>query len=318
MAKFTGTYNTYQTVGIKEDVSEAIYNISPKATPFMTTAGKDTAGQSLFEWQTDSLATPDGNNAQLEGDDLIAVDTSTATTRLGNYCQISRKSAAVSGTNEASEKYGRGSDLAYNMAKKSAELKRDCETILTQNQGAVAGADGTARKTGSVLAFIKTNTNFGAGGANPVYTNVPTGTRTDGTLRNFTEVILADVLQQMYLSGAEPQSVMLGAALKHVASAFTGVATKTFYKSAVEATATIGAADIYVGEFTTVAFVPNRFMRTRDALFIDKDYVAVAYLRPFFTKPLAVTGDAEKRLILGEYGLKVKNEKALGLATDLQ
>jgi hypothetical protein len=318
VAKFTGTYNTYQTVGIKEDVSEAIYNISPKSTPFMTASGQDTAGQSLFEWQVDSLATPDGNNAQLEGDDLIAVDTSTPTTRLGNYCQISRKSAAVSGTNEASEKYGRGSDLAYNMAKKSAELKRDVETILLQNQAANAGADGVARKTGSVLAFIKTNTNFGAGGANPTYTNVPTATRTDGTLRNFTEVILTDVLQQMYISGAEPQSVMLGAALKHVASSFTGVATKTFYKSAVEATAIIGAADIYVGEFTTIAIVPNRWMRVRDALFIDKDYVAVAYLRPFFTKPLAVTGDAEKRLILGEYGLKVKNEKALGLATDLQ
>ena len=32
---------------------------------------------------------------------------------------------------------------------------------------------------------------------------------------------------------------------------------------------------------------------------------------------LAKTGDAEKRMILAEYGLKVKNEAALGVAADL-
>ena len=36
-----------------------------------------------------------------------------------------------------------------------------------------------------------------------------------------------------------------------------------------------------------------------------------------FSKELAKTGDAEKRMILAEYGLKVKNEAALGVAADL-
>ncbi len=319
MSKFTGTYNTYATIGIKEDVSDEIYNISPKTTPFMANAGKGDASQSLFEWQIDQLASPDGNNAQLEGDDLVAVDSVVPTTRIGNYCQISRKSAATSGTNEAAQKYGRGSELAYDMAKKAAELKRDVETIILQNQAAAAGADNvTPRKTGALLAFIKSNVDFGAGGANPVWTNIPTATRTDGTLRSFTEVILKAVMLKCYNSGAEPDTLMLPPAVKQTFSGFTGVATKTIQQTAVEAAAIIGAVDFYVSDFGTLAVVVNRFMRVRDGLFLDFNFIKVAYLRPFFTKPLADTGDAEKRLLLGEYGLQISNEAALGLAADIQ
>ena len=319
MSKFTGTYNTYATIGIKEDVSDEIYNISPKTTPFMANAGKGDASQSLFEWQIDQLASPDGNNAQLEGDDLVAVDSVVPTTRIGNYCQISRKSAATSGTNEAAQKYGRGSELAYDMAKKAAELKRDVETIILQNQAAAAGADNvTPRKTGALLAFIKSNVDFGAGGANPVWTNIPTATRTDGTLRSFTEVILKAVMLKCYNSGAEPDTLMLPPAVKQTFSGFTGVATKTIQQTAVEAAAIIGAVDFYVSDFGTLAVVVNRFMRVRDGLFLDFNFIKVAYLRPFFTKPLAHTGDAEKRLLLGEYGLQISNEAALGLAADIQ
>lgn len=319
MAKFAGTYNTYTTVGIKEDVSDTIYNIAPKLTPLMSNAGKGEAQQSLFEYQNDTLAAVDLANAQLEGDDIAAVETSTPTTRIGNYCQISRKTAASSGTNEASQKYGRGSDLAYNMAKKSAELKRDVESILLSNQGASAGSDNvSARKTGSILAFIKTNVDKDAGGANPVWTNIPTATRTDGSTRAFTEVILKSVMLKCYNSGAEPDTLMVGPAQKQaISTGFSGIATKTIEQTAVKAASVIGAVDFYVSDFGTLAIVPNRFMRARDALFLDFNFIDVAYLRPFFTKPLPETGDAEKRLLLGEYGLKVKNEAALGLAADL-
>lgn len=318
MSKFAGTYTQYETVGIKEDVSEDIYNISPKTTPFMSNAGKADASQSLFEWQIDELDAPDTGNAQLEGDDISGVDVSTPTERIGNYCQISRKTAGVSGSNEAAEKYGRGSDLAYNMAKKSAELKRDVESILLTNQGASAGADDVSpRKTASILAFIKTNVNKHATGVNPVYTNIPSDVRTDGTQRAFTEDLLQDAMLQSYNSGAEPTTLMVGPFNKQAVSAFDGIATKTIEQSAVKPAAIIGAADFYVSDFGTLSVVPNRFQRGRDALLLDWNFVSVAYFRPFFTKPLAVTGDAEKRLLLGEYGLKVHNEAAHALIADL-
>lgn len=320
MSQFSGTYTQYDTVGIQEDVSDAIYNISPKTTPFMANAGKGEASQSLFEWQIDELEAPDTGNAQLEGDDIDAVDSSAPTTRLGNYCQISRKTAAVSGSNQQAKKYGRSDELAFNMAKKSAELKRDVESIVLENQGASAGVDDTdPRLTGAILAFIKTNVNKASNGANPSYTNIPTAARTDGTQRTFTELLLQDALLQGWDSGAEFSTLMLGGFNKQVFSSFDGVATKTLQQTAAEQSAVIGASDVYVGDFGgPISVVPNRFMRPRDALLIDWNYVSIAYFRPFFTEPLSKTGDAEKRMLLGEYGLQVKNEQALALIADLR
>lgn len=317
MAAITNTAKTYDMKGIREDLSDVIYNISPEETPFMSNAGRDKADNTYFEWQTDSLNAPDTGNAQLEGDDVQSFDPVTPTTRLGNYAQISRKTVIVSDTNEVVDKAGRKSELAYQIAKKGKELKIDMESILLSNQGAVAGATATARKTGSVLAFIKTNTNIGATGVNPVYTDRPTGTRTDGTLRPFTETILKDVVQKAWIAGANLKTVMVGAVVKQEISSFAGIATKTYQQTAAEVSAIIGAADVYVSDFGTLTIVPNRFMRSRDVLFLDWEFVSVAYLRPFKTVPLAKTGDAEKRMLIVEYGLKVKNEAALGIAADV-
>ena len=43
------TYKTYDTVGIREDLQNAIYDISPTTTPFMSTIGKSTAKNTYHE-----------------------------------------------------------------------------------------------------------------------------------------------------------------------------------------------------------------------------------------------------------------------------
>lgn len=318
MAAIANTLQTYQTVGIREDLSDAIYNISPTDTPFLTGAGRGSADNTLYEWQTDALAAPDTNNAFIEGDEAT-FQAVTPTVRLGNYTQISRKTIIVAGTQEAVKKAGRKSDLAYNMAKRSKELKRDMEAIMLSNQGAAAGAAGVPRKTGTLLAFVKTNVNKGATGANPVYTSIPTGTRTDGTQRDFTEPLLKDVLQLVWASGGDVDGsiVMVGPVNKQKASLFSGIATKTLNSTGAKKMAIVAAADIYVSDFGTTHIIPNRFQRERDAHVIDFDFVQIDYLRSFRTEKLAKTGDAEKRMLLAEYGLRVKNEAALGLIADL-
>jgi hypothetical protein len=82
-------------------------------------------------------------------------------------------------------------------------------------------------------------------------------------------------------------------------------------------TTIIGAADVYMSDFGTMSVVPNRFMRTRDALVLDPEYAALAYLRPFQTNDLAKTGDSENTQILAEVTLEVKNEAAHGGIFDL-
>jgi hypothetical protein len=300
----------YDARGIREDLSDAIYNISPKDTPFMSNIKKGQATQTFFEWQTDVLATPDTANAQIDGDDVTVFQSSTATTRVGNYTQISRKTVILSGTLEAVDKAGRKSELAYQLAKRAAELKRDQESILLANQAATAGSATAARKTGALLAWLTTNSVHGASGVEPVYTNIPVSTRTDGTQVSFAESMAKTAMLNAYNQGGKPEMLMVGPFNKQVASTFAGIATRTFYQSAVEETAIIGAADIYVTDFGTISIVPNRFQRARDAFLIDPEFAAVIFLRPYITEPLAKTGDAEKRLLIVEWGLKVHNEKA--------
>jgi hypothetical protein len=79
----------------------------------------------------------------------------------------------------------------------------------------------------------------------------------------------------------------------------------------------IGAVDIYVSDFGNVSVIANRFQRERDAWVIDPDYAKMTVLRPYQQVELAKTGDAEKRMLLIEYGLKITAENAHGLAADL-
>jgi hypothetical protein len=75
--------------------------------------------------------------------------------------------------------------------------------------------------------------------------------------------------------------------------------------------------DVYVSDFGTVRLHPSRFQGERDAWYLDFEYLSIDALRPFHTIRLAKTGDAEKRMLLQEWSLRVKNEAALGLAADL-
>jgi hypothetical protein len=101
------------------------------------------------------------------------------------------------------------------------------------------------------------------------------------------------------------------------ASAFTGIAQIRHEVGGAKAAQIIGAADVYVSDFGNISIVPNRFQRERDGLVVDPQYASIAYLRPFQTVDLAQTGDAQKKLLLVEWALRVHAEGAHGIAADL-
>src|SRR6185503_18075309 len=146
---------------------------------------------------TDALAAATTTNAQFEGDDVVGTtDAVAATNRVGNYTQISRKLVEVSGTVEAVDKAGMRSMMAYQLAKKSAELKRDMESSLTGGQVAVVGNNTVARVTAGLGAWIITNYIPGTGtvGAAPVMSSgsdgYPATAAVAGTTQTFTETLL--------------------------------------------------------------------------------------------------------------------------------
>ena len=322
MAAISETIQTFDRKGLRENLTDFIYNISPTDTPFMSNAGrKAKVTATLHEWQTDALDTADTTNAQIQGDDITTFASQAATVRVGNYTQISAKNAIVADTVEAVDKAGRKSEMAYQLAKRSKELKRDMESIFLCSQGGSAGNSSTAATLASMLAWVKTNVDYDdttTPGVNPSWTSgVPSAARTDGTNFAISEARLKNVLTLGFGNGANFSTLMVGPKNKALVSAFDGVATKTYYQSAKEQSAIIGAADVYVGDFGTLAVVANRFQRESDGWLLDFSYLNIGFLRPFRTKDLAATGDAEKRLINVEYTLQVGTELSQGLIADL-
>lgn len=317
MAIVANTFTTYSAKGIREDLSNVITNISPEDVPYISNIGRENVTNSLFEYQSDVLAAA-AANAQLEGDDVTSFDAVTPTVRLQNYAQISRKTIILSATEEVVNKAGRRSELAYQIAKRGSELKRDQEFSMLNAQVAAAGSTTVARTTASLQAFIKTNVDMQTNGANPSYTTLPSSARTDGNVRTFTETILKNVIQKVWSSGGTPKILMVGPVNKQRVSGFTGIASSRFNIDGGAKPATlVGAVDIYVSDFGNVSVIANRFQRERDAFVIDPDYAKMTVLRPYQQIELAKTGDAEKRMLIVEFGHKVLAEDAHGLAADL-
>ena len=314
MAIATNTRTTYGAIGIREDLSNIIYNISPMDTPFLSGVGKGSADNTLFEWQTDSL-TAAAANQQLEGDDSMDALAVAEPVRLQNYCQISYKAVQSSGTAEAVDFAGRKSSQAYQLAKRAKEIKRDMEKMLLSNDVKVAGAAGTPRKTAAVMSCLGTTaagtSNIILGSASPVVGVVnnggsspavgPDGTTVAsfGTSAVLTMAMINLAMERCFTLGGEPSTILAPADLKQKISALgvpgTGQATA------------VNAVDVLVTDFGTLKIVPSRLMLADMLFFVDYDFWSVDYLRPFQTETLAKTGDSIKQLMIAEYGLRAKN-----------
>jgi hypothetical protein len=241
------------------------------------------------------------------------------TTRVGNRTQIAQKTIKISGTLQSVDKAGRKSEKAYQLAKASSEIKRDMETSLLSNQVAANGNSSTARKLGGLQAWLNSNYD---GGTSGVAGDLGTTARTNGTNRTFTEDILKTVIREVYASGGNPKVLMVNPAHKQLVSGFAGIAAQRFMAPSNAPTTIIGAADVYLSDFGTVSVVPNRFMTSTNscddvAFIVDPDMAAIAYLRPFQTNELAVTGDNESTQLLAEFTLEVRNQAAHGILADL-
>ena len=311
-------FRTYAAIGMREDLSDIIYNISPTDTPFMSSVGKTKATAVYHEWQTDSLAAA-AANAAVEGADASTA-TLSPTTRVGNRTQISQKTVGVTGTLQAVDKAGRKSELAYQLSKASSEIKRDMEfTFLNNTVQSNGTAGSTARVLGGLQTWLATNGDFGSGGSAG---SSGTTARTNGTNRTFTETELKTVIKEVFESGGSPKILMVTPAHKQTVSAFSGIAAQRYMAPSDAPTTIIGAADIYLSDFGSVSCVPNRFMLSGNsanevAFVLDPEYAAVAYLRPFQTIELAKNGDSDRTQLLVEYTLEVKNEAAHGIIADL-
>ena len=315
MSQPANTFDSYDVKGIREDLENVIYDISPEETPFYSSLKKVKASNTYHEWQTDSLRSS-AANAHIEGDDT-AGEARTATTRLGNYTQIFKNAVIIPDTDEGLDKAGRAAEMAYQVLKIAKEQKLDIEKALFDNNKYEVGSASAARELAGCGAYVKSNVaNIGgSGGANPTG-SVPGNTaRTDGTATVFSQADFDTVMQGIWEAGGNPDTVYLSAFQMNKALDFTGYNNQ---RSHIEATSktVVKAVDIYVTPWGTVEFTPSRENRGRDVWIMDSDMWAVGVLRPTKNTELAKTGDSTKRQVLTELTLISKNEAASGLVAD--
>jgi hypothetical protein len=315
MAQPANTFDSYDVKGIREDLENVIYDISPEETPFYSSLKKVKASNTYHEWQTDSLRSS-AANAHIEGDDT-AGEARTATTRLGNYTQIFKNAVIIPDTDEGLDKAGRAAEMAYQVLKIAKEQKLDIEKALFDNNKYEVGSASAARELAGCGAYVKSNVaNIGgSGGANPTG-SVPGNTaRTDGTATVFTQADFDTVMQGIWESGGNPDTVYLSAFQMNKALEFTGYNNQRSHIEANSKTV-VKAVDIYVTPWGTVEFTPSRENRGRDVWIMDSEMWACGVLRPTKNTELAKTGDSTKRQVLTELTLISKNEAASGLVAD--
>jgi hypothetical protein len=319
MAVPTNTVSAHSAIGNREDLAEAIYDISPMDTPFLSSIDRVTATAVTHEWQTDALDAA-ATNRQIEGDDTTA-NTFAATTRVNNKLQISKKAVSVSGTQRAVNSAGRADEFSYQLAKRGREIKRDMELALTQNQASSGGGAGTARSCGSLESWLSTNkTSLGTGTAQTTAgfasgdVTAPVDSTVQGT---FTKAGLDAVIQAAWNAGGDVDTIMVGPFNRTKVSGFSGISTLQTDANATGDVTLMGAVDFYKSNFGTLKVVPNRFQRDRTAFVLDTEFFAVATLRDMEVEALAKTGDTDKSQLVTEFTLEVRNEASSGKVTDL-
>lgn len=311
MALPTGTHTAHTAIGIREDLSDVIHDITPMDTPFMSNIAREGASQPLTEWQTQALAAASATNATIEGDDATT-STAIPTLRFNNYCQIATKTPRVTGTLRSSDTAGRADEMSYQIALRGRELKRDIEATLCGTQVATAGSAASARACAGIAGWLYTNqVPLGTAATTPALTGGhPSTAPTASTAAAFTEDHLSSAIAQCWDQGGDPTLVLVDSTNKRLASAFSGIATQYRDNPQVGPATLIGAADVYVSDFGTHNIVASRFTATDDVYVLDLEYWATAYLRPIQQQPLAKTGDSDRTLLLAEFTLCAKHPDA--------
>ena len=316
MAQPANTFDTYDAIGNREDLSDKISMVSPEKTP-VTSAGMRKKAEAKFtEWQRDALATPNKDNAVIEGDDRTGTAL-TPTNRVGNYVQLLDKVAVVTTTQKAVKKAGRSSEMKYQIAMKAIpELKRDVEAMVLSKNPAVAGNSTTARKSGGLGVMLYTNALHNGAGATTAHTSgAPTTAVTAGTNRTFTETLVKTAMQSVYTnSGDMPTMVSLTPSHKAIFSTFAGIASnRVNLKKGGQQAAIIGGADVYVSDFGDLTIVPNYVQATAAsdvAYILNPDHYGVSVLQGYNTEPLAKTGHTDKEMVSVELCTWVGAESA--------
>jgi hypothetical protein len=296
----TALFDTQHTIGIREDLTDIITNVSPTETPFFSSIGRTSARNTLHEWQTVSLTTAAtaGGNAAAEGASA-APASGQVTTRLGNYTQIFTKQLRVTNTVLNINEAGRANEWAFQMELKSKEIARDIESQLIKSSAQTAGdvsAETGRQLEGLGLGIANASMICALQGgylsANVVFSSGGDGTGSSASYVNLSETKFNNCLEDIWTDGGNPDMVLCNGYQKRVISSFS--ANSTRYSTVDFGDKSLNASvDVYMSDFGQVKIVLDRYVDSHVLGIVETQFFAIAELRPLTFTRLAKDGDRE-------------------------
>ena len=311
------TWNTAAAVGEREDLSDIIERIDPAETPVFSNAKKQVTKAVFHEWQVQELTAASDTNYVNEGADFSYVNP-TATTRLGNYHQISVQAAQVSGTLDSVDRAGRDKETAYVKLLKGIEQRRDIDKALFKNEARSAS---DPRKAGKLLSYI-TNVSLISASTTPAGTGADVSDMA-GTNAALTLAKIDAAMKAAYSDGGSPDMMVVSPANK---VAFSDLSSGSAVTNQLHMTANaptdaviVGSVSMYLTDFGTLNVVIDRQAANTEIMLLDSDHYSIGHLpgRLFAAHDAGVVGDATRFSIISEWTLIVSAPKAHGAVFDL-
>lgn len=334
-ANFMAESTTYNTVGIREDLTDFLTILEPEDTPKLSSFAKSPRPTSYYqEWQVDNLS-PVSFPGVLEGTDASSFTNQAQNrARIGNYIQKFWRLWAVSDIYEAADVAGVSNEVANAKSKAMREIKRDIESAL--------GSDNEMQADNGSVPYLMRGLGVWIGGTQTVHAvptiyQTPAASLNNTTTSSLTEANFNTVFQSIFEQngGKRAYTLFAGPNLKRYISAFqrtTGSSgtTQTYQVTQAAEMHRIDLhVDLYEGDFHTVTIVPDLFngltsqgilstssfitnqSRARGYV-IDPDLVGFGYMLGMESMELPDQGAGRRGLVKCVGTLMVKNPKGLG------
>ncbi len=292
-------FDTFVQLRQAEDVQDVIYNVSPVDNPVCAMSRTLRATGKLHEWTEDFLKAA-AANVTVEGADAGA-DESDPVTELSNNCQIMDKVARISGTLEEVDKYGRDSEMAYQLELRYGELANDEELAVIGAPGdsRQTSTAGVAATTGRTLACFQVQILAGDNAADNTFASVAS---TIAAL----ETELLNVHQGCYKNGGNPGYLIVTPLGARYISAMAASSGRE--RDFGEGRTIVNVIDLYVSPYGSLDVVLDRHAEDNGGVGTDEhimagldfQYSATPVLRATRDYPIARLGDADNRQIIRE------------------
>lgn len=282
---------------VKESVLDLITNISPTENYFVSNLQRSSGNDEFHIVPRDTLRTP-SLVAAVEGADPT-YDGNDPTTLL-NMMHIISVGFEVTDSEAAVARFGSPEDrVAYETDKALKDWGDFAEFALVRST-IVTGNNSTARQMRGLKSSLS-------------LTTAQSGV-------SFSETILNSYLQNVWTQGANVDLIAAPMTLKRRISGFNGNGATKFYNQDDKRLVT--PIEVYESDASNkpIRLIAHRYVTqssdtNNDIVGVEMEHFATAWLREPKVRPLAKTGDAEKRQVVGEFTLEARNQYAGFLGT---